>query len=70
MGNANYYIVESSDDGAPESSEQTMTIGTLSLGNFGNRICRRDFHDLLHAISASGKDKVRSFGCSIVMKCN
>ena len=70
MTNANYCIVESSNDGAPGSSEQTMTRGTLSLENFGNRICSRDFHDILHTLSASEKDKVRSFGCSIVMKCN
>ena len=57
-GNANHYIVESSDDGAPESRERTMTIGKLSLGKFGNRIRSRDFHYLLHKISASAKDKV------------
>ncbi|XP_066914986.1 uncharacterized protein [Clytia hemisphaerica] len=56
--NVNHFIVEFSDDGAPESSERTMTIGTLSLWNFGNRIRSRDYHYLLHMLSASEKDRV------------
>lgn len=57
-GNTNHFVVEFSDDGAPESSERTMTIGTLSLWNYGNRIRSRDFHYLLHMLTASEKDPV------------
>ena len=35
--NVNHFVVEFSDDGAPESSERTMTVGTLSLWNYGVR---------------------------------
>ena len=38
-----------------------MTLGTLSLWNFGNRIQSRDFPDLLHTRSASEKVKVCEF---------
>ena len=58
-GNVNHFAVEVSDDGAPESAERTMTIGTLSLWNYGNRMRSRDFHHyLLHMITASEKYKV------------
>ena len=50
-GNENHFVVEFSDDGAPESTERTMTIGTLSLWNYGNRIRSRDFHYLLHMLT-------------------
>ena len=61
QGDANQYVVEFSDDGAPESGEGTTTLETLSQRNFGNRIQSRDFHDLLHTISAPEKDKVCEF---------
>ena len=57
-GNINHFVVEFSDNGAPESAEITMTIGTLSLWNYGNRIRSRDSHYLLHMLSASEKDEV------------
>ena len=57
-GNENHFVVEFSDDGAPESRESTMSIGTLSLWNFGNRIRSRDFHYPLHLITASEKEEV------------
>ena len=60
-GNINYYIVGFSDDVAPESCERTLTTGTISLWSFCNRIRSRDFHYLLHTISASEKDKVGEF---------
>ena len=56
--NKNHFIVEFSDDGAPESRETTMTVGTLTLWNFGNRIRSRDSHYLLHVLSANEKDIV------------
>ncbi|XP_047145027.1 uncharacterized protein LOC124818342 [Hydra vulgaris] len=63
-GNINHFVVEFSDDGAPESQEKTMTIGTLSMWNFGNRIRSREFHYPLHMITASEKDKV----CELLWK--
>lgn len=54
----NHFVVEFSDDGMQESSQRTMTIGTLSLWNYGNRICSRDFHYILHMLSASAKDSL------------
>ena len=54
----NHFIVEFSDDGTPESRETTMTIGYLTLWNFGNRIQSREFHYPLHLISTTEKDKV------------
>ena len=57
-GNTNHFVVEFSDDGAPESSERSMTIGTLSLWNYGSRIRSRDFHYLLHMLTASEKDQI------------
>ena len=56
--NLNHFIVELSDDGAPESSERTMTNGTLSHWNFGNSILSRDYHHLLHMLTAYEKDQV------------
>ena len=54
-GNTNHFVVEFSDDGAPESKEVTMTIGTLTLWNFGNRVRSREFHYLLDLISTTEK---------------
>jgi hypothetical protein len=63
-GNINHFVVEFSDDGAPESKEKTMTIGTLSMWNFGKRIRSREFHYPLHMITASEKDIV----CELLWK--
>ena len=52
--------MEFSDDGAPETSELTMCIGTISCWNFGTRIRSRDYHYPLHTISAKEKDEVIS----------
>ena len=54
----NHFIVEFSDDGAPESKETTMTIGSLSLWNFGNRVRSRDYHYPLHMISVDEKNAI------------
>ena len=54
----NHFVVEFSDDGAPESNETTMSIGSLSLWNFGTKIRSRQFHYPLHTVSAEEKDKV------------
>ena len=36
-GVENRFVVEFSDDGAPESKEETMCIGSLTMWNFGKR---------------------------------
>ena len=59
-GIENHFICEFSDDGAPETKEATMCIGSLSFWNFGSRIRSREFQYLLHAISANEKDEIAS----------
>ena len=56
--NINHFVVEFSDDGAPESSETTMTIGSLTLWNFGRQVRSREFHYPLHLISTTEKDVI------------
>ena len=52
------FIVQFSDDGAPEANELTMSLGTLTLWNFGSLVRSRKKQYLLHALSVSEKDKV------------
>ena len=54
----NHFIFEFSDDGAPETKELTMTIGSMTLWNIGNRVRSREFHYPLHLVSANEKDVV------------
>ena len=54
----NHFIVEFSDDGAPESRETTMSIGSLTLWNFGAKVRSRQFHYPLHTVSAEEKDQI------------
>ena len=54
----NHFIVEFSDDGAPESKEGTMTVGSLTLWNFENRIRSRDYHYPLHLLSVDEKNAI------------
>ena len=56
----NHFVVEFSDNGAPDSREKTMTIGSLTLWNYGSRIRSREFHYPLHMISTTEKDIVCS----------
>lgn len=58
--NPNHFVVEFSDDGAPESHEKTMTIGSLTLWNFGSCVRSREFHYPLHMITTSEKDDICS----------
>ena len=53
-----HFVVEFSDDGAPESRETTMSIGSLTLWNFGGQIRSRQFHYSLHMINAQEKDVI------------
>ena len=57
-GNKYYFIFQFSDDGAPETSELAMSIGTLTCWNLGLRVRSREFHYLLHFLSVSGKESV------------
>ena len=54
----NHFIVEFSDDGAPECKDTTMSVGTLSLWNLNSRIRSREYQNPLHAISCCEKDSV------------
>ena len=63
-GNTNHFVVEFADDGAPRSKEKTMTIATLSVWNYGNRIRSREFHYPLHMVTANEKDEV----CELLWK--
>ena len=42
----------------PETKNLTMTIGSITCWNFGNRVRSRDFHYILHTVDASEKDEV------------
>jgi len=53
-----HFVVEFSDDGAPESREMTMSIGSLTLWNFGGQIRSRQLHYSLHMINAQEKDQI------------
>ena len=54
----NHFIIEFSDDGAPETRDITMCIGSISCWNFGHRIRSREYHYPLHTISTKEKDEI------------
>lgn len=56
--NTHHFIFQFSDDGAPESSTSTMSIGSLTAWNFGERVRSRDYHYLLHCVSVEEKNQV------------
>ena len=39
----NYFVFQFSDDGAPETSQMTMSIGSLTMCNLGRRVRSADF---------------------------
>ena len=47
-----------SDDGAPETSQLTMSIGSMTTWNLGERVRSSDFQYLLHCVSLHEKHKV------------
>ena len=53
-----HFIFQFSDDGAPETSELSMSIGSLTCWNFGNRVRSREYQYLLHCLSVGEKDQV------------
>lgn len=54
----NHFVFQFSDDGAPETSELTMSIGSLTMWNLGNRVRSRDYQYLLHCVSLGEKHQV------------
>ena len=56
--NTNHFIFQFSDGGAPESSQLTMSIGSLTSWNFGNRVRSKEFQYILHCVSLGKKDEV------------
>ena len=55
---ANHFILQFSDDGAPETGQLTMSIGSLTSWNFGDRVRSSDFQYLLHCVSLDEKNVV------------
>ena len=56
--NENHFIFQFSDDGAPETNELTMSIGSMVCWNFGDQVRSRDFQYLLHCVSVKEKDAI------------
>lgn len=54
----NHFIIQFSDDGAPETSQLTMSIGSLTTWNLGERVRSSDFQYLLHCVSLQEKHVV------------
>ena len=54
----NHFIIEFSDDGALETRNVAMCIGSISCWNFGHRIRSREYHYLLHTINTKEKDEI------------
>ena len=53
-----HFIFQFSDDGAPETSELSMSIGSLTCWNFGDRVRSREYQYLLHCLSIGEKDPI------------
>ena len=54
----NNFIFQFSDDGAPETSQVTMSIGSLTMWNLGDRVRSRDCQYLIHCVSLQEKHLV------------
>ena len=54
----NHFVIEFSDDGAPESKNTTMSIGSLTMWNFGSKVRSRDYHYPIHTVSCGEKEEV------------
>ena len=52
----NHFVIQYfSDDGAPETGQLSMSIGSLTSWNFGDRVRSSAFQYLLHCVSLSEK---------------
>ena len=56
--NSFHFIFQFSDGGAPETSELSMSIGSLTYWNLGDRVRSREYQYLLHCLSIGEKDSV------------
>ncbi len=54
----NHFIIQFSADGVPETSQLTMSIGSLTTWNLGERVRSSDFQYLLHCVSLPEKHEV------------
>ena len=52
------FVVQFSDDDAPETRDLSMSLGTLTFWNFGPCVRSRSKQYLLHALSVNEKDAV------------
>ena len=57
-GITDHFIFQFSDDGAPESDKKTMSIGSITPWNFGERCRSRTYHYVLHCINAGESEPV------------
>ena len=53
--NTNHFVFQFSDDGAPETSKLTMSIGSITFWNLGERVRSREYQYLLHCVSLGEK---------------
>lgn len=68
--NTYHFIVQFPGDSAPETSDLSMSIGSLTLWNFGDKVRSRDYQYLLHCLSVSEKDNVmEDLGSNTRRKC-
>ena len=56
--NSFHFIFQFSDGGGPETSELSMSIGSLTCWNLGDRVRSREYQYLLHCLSIGEKDPV------------
>ena len=56
--NPNHFVFQFSDDGAPETSELSMSIGSITLWNLGDRVRSRENQYLLHCVSLPEKHDI------------
>ena len=56
--NTNHFVFQFSDDGAPETSQVSMSIGSLTMWNLGERVRSREFQYLLLCVSLSEKHDI------------
>ena len=55
-----HFIMQFSDDGAPETKELTMSIGTLTCWNLGQKVRSRELQYFLHGLSVPEKAAIMS----------
>ena len=55
QGNANHFVLQFSVDGAPETSQLAMSIGSVTFWNIGERVRSREYQYLLHCVSLGEK---------------